>query len=466
MKIYLILMKSLARILKLLIAFLIFSTACQKENTEPEILTTSIVDSFESGSIGTVNKISNTEWELFIEDDNSNHSLPDSWRSWWYVRVDNMPDSVMKFTIKNSGWPFYYIPVYSYDQKEWLRLNEEEVTQNSKNELIIEKKFSRSKVWLAMFYPYTLKDLGEFLSSVEGNPNIEISKSGSSRLANPIYLLKMTDFSVPVMNKKRVLIHARTHPAETPPSFLIEGFVKFLLSGNGEANNMLKEYEFHIFPMQNVDGVVSGNYRSTPQSENLEMLWTYNTTDPINLTDNAPEEVDIIHKQAKSLMTDGGPKVSIALNLHASNSEPDVRPFFFPHFGPEELGYSAKEASLWNNQLDFISAFASNYGYDMIEPIPLEGGSSFASKTYPESWWWVNFQDSVMAITMEMTYGRSGYYPRWIDPTDMRKMGESFALGIRDYFELPANRIFLRQKLVNLKYPELYAPNAPDEMKE
>ncbi len=467
-------MKYSIKILFLLISSSLSFSACQKDQDQDSkpinFPKTTISDSFASGSIGDVSRISNTEWEVFIADDNGNTALPASWRSWWYIKADSVvTDSALKITVGNSGWPFYYNPVYSYDQKEWLRFDEDEVSQNSHNELVINKQFDQNTVWMAMFYPYTLTDLENYIKIIDGNPNVQIREEGFSQLNNPLYLIKLTDFDVPVSAKKRILIHARTHPAETPPSFLIEGMINFLLSGSAEADELLKQYEFHIFPMQNVDGVIAGNYRSTPQSENLEMLWTYNTEDPINLTAQAPVEVDVIHQYAKSLMTDGGPMVSIALNLHASNSEQDTRPFFFPHFGPEEFGYAPDEAALWNKQLHFIESFASHHGFNMIEPVPAEGGSSFAVKTYPESWWWVNYKEQVMAITMEMTYGRSGFSPRWIEPSDMREMGKSLALGIRDYFNLPVSNsrtLFLNTKPVNLKYPELYPPEAKDELKE
>lgn len=453
-----------------------FLISCEKENDndidiKPVIpAETTITDSFESGSIGEIIKISNTEWKLGIADDNNNASLPDSWRSWWYIKADSVvTDSAIQITITNSGWPYYYNPMYSYNQKEWFRFESSEVTRNSRNELVIRKKFDHSTVWISMFYPYTLTDLEDFIESINGSPFLKIITAGHSQQGNPLYLIKVTDFDVPVTEKKRILIHARTHPAETPPSFLLEGMLNFLISGEADANELLRKFEFHIFPMQNVDGVIAGNYRSTPKSENLEMLWTSAPGDPINLTSSAPVEVTVIHEHAKTLMTDGGPAVSIALNLHASNSEPDIRPFFFPHFGSEAYGYSDSEASLWNKQLHFISSFASHHGYDMIEPVPTTGGGSFAGKTYPESWWWKNFQDQVMAITMEMTYGRSGYYPRWIEPTDMREMGRNLALGIRDYYTLPASyfRIVVKEPdLGNLKYPDLYPPFAEDELKK
>jgi hypothetical protein len=302
------------------------------------------------------------------------------------------------------------------------------------------------------------------------NKYIKIEKRGNSQNEKPIFLLKISDFDKPIKSKNRVFIHARTHPAETPPSFLIEGMIDYLQTESSIVKNILSEFEFYIFPMQNVDGVNEGNYRTTPQTENLEVMWNYDNENPLNLIAPIPLEINLLHNYAKNLMISDEPKVSMALNLHASNSEPDIRPFFFPHFGTEDQGYSTKEASLWNKQIRFITAVGSHHGMDMIEPIPTEGGSSFASKTYPESWWWVNFQDEVMAITMELTYGRSGYSPKWIEPDDIRDLGKSLVLGIVDYYNesFDPKPYMLKSGNNNsmLKYPDLYPPKATDELKE
>jgi hypothetical protein len=432
-----------------------------------------VSDVFESGSIGTVTKVNDAEWELSIRNDNDNPDLPASWRSWWYVKMEHLATNApIQFTIKNSGWPFYYVPVYSYDRKSWNRFNEDEVTQNLNNEIVVRKRFEHGSVWIARFYPYTFTDLQHYLNSIKGNPHVEIRIPGYSQEGRPVYALKITDASVPLAGKKRVFMHARTHAAETSPSFLLEGMIQHLLSGTPEAAALLASFEWYIFPMQNVDGVVAGNYRSTPKSENLEMSWTFDSAHPLDLIGYVPPEVAVIHQYAKDLMSDGGPPITMALNLHASNSEPDIRTFFYPHFGTTAQGYTALEALLWDKQLRFIDRVAARHGIDKFEPIPEEGGGSFAGKTYPESWWWANFQDQVMAMTMEMTYGRAGYAPRWIEPADMRQLGVSLARGIHDYYDvtLPAAASLPRAPGVTgknrLKYPELYPPHAADELKE
>lgn len=442
-------------------------TGCGDSTSAPAATVTT---AFESGSIGKAVKVSTTEWELTIADDNNDSSLPAAWRSWWYIRMDNAATNTpTTVTLKNSGWTYYYLPIYSYDQKSWHRFDEAEVTQNQNNELVVRKQFAQSTVWIARFYPYTFTDLENYLQRIAGNKFLEIQTPGYSQNGKPLYLLKLTDPNSPVAAKKRIFIHARTHPAETSPSFLLEGLIGSLLSGSSDAAALLTTTEFYIFPMHNVDGVIAGNYRSTPKSENLEVMWYPDSSNPINLRADVPQEVSVIHQYAKRLMTDGGPPVVIALNLHASNSEPDVRTFFFPHFGTTAQGYTATQAALWGRQLTFIDLLAARYSANLLEPAPENGGSGFVNSPFPESWWWANFQDTVMAMTIEMTYGRAGFAPRWVTPDDTRQLGSALLWSIGDYCSGAAVKAARKSADTStdrqLLYPAWYPPNAADELK-
>lgn len=222
--------------------------------------------------------------------------------------------------------------------------------------------------------------------------------------------------------------------------------------------------------MHNVDGVIAGNYRSTPKSENLEVMWYLDAANPINLRADVPQEISVIHRYAKQLMSDGGPPVVIALNLHASNSEPDIRTFFYPHFGTTAQGYTAPQAALWNSQIRFIDLLAARYSVDLLEPAPENGGSGFVNNPFPESWWWANFQDTVMAMTIEMTYGRAGFAPRWVTPDDTRQLGTALLWAIGDYCSGASAAKTARTVADNstgrqLLYPAWYPPNAADELK-
>lgn len=428
---------------------------------------------FESGSIGTVRHISRTELRLALRDDNDDSSLPNNWRSWWYVRLEDVPtDQAITVTIANQGWPFLLVPVYSHDQETWHRMAEGEVSRPSDTTTRFTRQFAEPTVWIAAFYPYTHSDLQLYLDSIADDANVTLETIGETGEERPIEMITITDSATPDADKSRIWIHGRSHPAETGSSFLLEGLIDFLLSGDADAQTALANFVFNIVPMHNADGVIAGNYRTTTSSENLESMWFYDPNDPWPLLARSPQEVLVLRDTIASFFDDPDPlPVTVALNLHSSNSEPDTAAFFFPHFGPESLGYGAEEARLWDSQTAFISAVEDYYGLGLVEPTPTEGGSSFASNNYPETWWWLNFGADVMAITLETVYGRAGFAPDWVTEDDIRDLGQAVGLALLTYHDLPASKRGRRvahtpRPSVELLYPELYPPAAEDELKE
>jgi hypothetical protein len=122
--------------------------------------------------------------------------------------------------------------------------------------------------------------------------------------------------------------------------------------------------------------------------------------------------------------------VTLALNLHSSNSAPDTAAFFFPHFGSDPARYTPAQRALWATQLAFIRDVARHYG-GRIEQPPEDGGAGFLNSWFPETWWWTHKQESVNAITLETTYGRAGF-DHWVTQDDLRALGVAVAKAIVD----------------------------------
>ena len=106
----------------LFLAVLTFLIAgCNSDNNSSLNAEIKFSAGFESGSIGLVEKLAGETpaYRLSLRDDNDNAALPVSFRTWWYVRVDNVSIAEpLRLEVTRLGFPYYFIPVYSYDNKK------------------------------------------------------------------------------------------------------------------------------------------------------------------------------------------------------------------------------------------------------------------------------------------------------------------------------------------------------------
>jgi cytosolic carboxypeptidase protein 2/3 len=73
----------------------------------------------------------------------------------------------------------------------------------------------------------------------------------------------ITDFSESNKKKKTIVMCGRMHPGETNASWIMHGFIRFLVSNTFQAKDLRKRIIFKIVPMLNPDGVIIGNYRTS-----------------------------------------------------------------------------------------------------------------------------------------------------------------------------------------------------------
>ena len=71
------------------------------------------------------------------------------------------------------------------------------------------------------------------------------------------------------------MLSARVHPGEPPGSFLMEGFIRAIISPSNAiiVQKLLTIAEVHVVPMHNPDGVIIGNSRVGLGGVDMNRRW-------------------------------------------------------------------------------------------------------------------------------------------------------------------------------------------------
>ncbi|XP_015269988.1 PREDICTED: cytosolic carboxypeptidase 2 [Gekko japonicus] len=248
---------------------------------------------FESGNLQKAVRVGEYEYELTLRTDlyTSKHT------QWFYFQVQNTRKAVTyRFTIVNlmkskSLYSMGMKPLL-YSQKDaerngigWRREGSDigYYKYNTKDGQTLYCltwtvcfPHSHDTCYFAHFYPYTYSDLQHYLLTLVNDPlrsqYCKVRPLCNSLAGNTVYLLTITNpskSSVAAAAKRAVVLSARVHPGETNSSWVMRGFLDFILSDSLDAQLLRDLFIFKIVPMLNPDGVIVGNYRCSLAGRDL-----------------------------------------------------------------------------------------------------------------------------------------------------------------------------------------------------
>ncbi|XP_043445503.1 cytosolic carboxypeptidase 3 isoform X5 [Prionailurus bengalensis] len=253
---------------------------------------------FESGNLQKVVKVAEYEYQLTVRPD----LFTNKHTQWYYFQVTNTQAGIVyRFTIINFTKPASLYnrgmrPLF-YSEKEakahnigWQRIGDQiKYYRNNQGQ---EGRHYFSLTWTFQFphnkdtcyfahcYPYTYTNLQEYLSSIN-NDSVR-SKFCKIRVLchtiarNMVYVLTIT---TPLKNadsrkRKAVILTARVHPGETNSSWIMKGFLDYILGDSSDAQLLRDTFIFKVVPMLNPDGVIVGNYRCSLAGQDLNRNYT------------------------------------------------------------------------------------------------------------------------------------------------------------------------------------------------
>ncbi|XP_077317073.1 cytosolic carboxypeptidase 2 isoform X3 [Lithobates pipiens] len=249
---------------------------------------------FESGNLQKAVKVGTYEYELTLRTDlyTSKHT------QWFYFQVKNTKKGVpYRFTITNlmksnslynAGMkPLMYSEHNATLTGEgWKREGRDiKYYRNSRPQgggslycltWTFEFPHDNDTCFFAHCYPYTYSDLHRDIEMWTSDPDrsqyCKLRTLCRSLAGNTVYLMTITSPSVKpelATSKKAVVVTARVHPGETNGSWMMKGFLDFILSDSPDAHLLRDMFIFKVIPMLNPDGVIVGNYRCSLSGRDL-----------------------------------------------------------------------------------------------------------------------------------------------------------------------------------------------------
>ncbi|XP_010082759.1 PREDICTED: cytosolic carboxypeptidase 3, partial [Pterocles gutturalis] len=255
---------------------------------------------FESGNLQKVVKVNEFEYQLTLRTDlyTSRHT------QWYYFQVSNtqagMPYrfTIVNFTKRNSLYkrglrPLLYSEADAKKHKVgWRRTGNEikyyknNAGQDGRQYFSLTWTFQfphdRDTCYFAHCYPYTYSTLQEYLMAISRDPVksrcCKIHILCYSLAGNIVYVLSITNPSQSGKGTKRkaVIVTARVHPGETNSSWIMKGFLDYILGDSDKAQFLRDNFVFIVVPMLNPDGVIVGNHRCSLTGQDLNRKYRSN----------------------------------------------------------------------------------------------------------------------------------------------------------------------------------------------
>jgi hypothetical protein len=214
------------------------------------------------------------------------------------------------------------------------------------------------------------------------SPYVRVDSVGVSVQNRTLFMLTIQDTALPDEPRRRVWIHARTHPNEVQGTWVTNQIIAQLLGPSEFSRQMRAACVFNIVPMINPDGVELKLPRQNANNIDIESNWTAVPGEP---------EVQTLRRMFVALMQQANP-IRIALNMHSAYGT--TRYFVYHAAAGTSPSYAAIEQR-------FINAVRS-YFPGGIEPYShFVSWTSTPSLVYPESWFWQNCGEDVLALTYE-----------------------------------------------------------------
>jgi len=349
-------------------------------------------------------------------------------RQWFYFAIEGAQGRTLTLQLletQATSVPSHFDrcrPVVSNDGgKTWSRIDKPGLHDRERNVFSFEVKVDSPRFLVAYHYPYTYTEACRKIATWSTHRNVTTLSIGRSVDGRDIELLRVTDGSATGVGKHGAWICARQHSAESPASFMLEGFMDFVLSADNRAEVLRLHSVLSVVPMINPDGVFRGHYRLNSKGVNLNRVWHSPSAE------TSPEIQAVT--QAIATSTRYGNPFDVFIDFHADSSAHEHYAFHSGH-GLEPENYKRR-----GKYYGDLTRFLANVARHSPDFLPGKGAVWYEADGI--SYHHIRGQYGVLAMIPEGGYGDVTHGPAadtWLDPDRHRAVGRAYAIALWEHW--------------------------------
>ncbi len=174
----------------------------------------------------------------------------------FYCRIYGFnPSQPLKVQVQYTDQSF--VPVlaaYSYDKVTWYRFRG--VFSGDSKEYT--HTYNLNSVYFSSGYPYVYSDLLSLANFAASSQFAQVSDIAVSFGGRNVKLIRITEPCVPDTGKYLVWVLGRNHAMESHSNYVVDGFVRFLLSSDPHADKLRRRAIIYVVPVMDVDNAAIG----------------------------------------------------------------------------------------------------------------------------------------------------------------------------------------------------------------
>jgi hypothetical protein len=300
---------------------------------------------FEGGSLGQIQKVSETHFRLAVKGE-SDQDGRNRQANWYYFRVDGASSQPLTLDIVNLPGEYNYKPnrgaitkdtppSISYDGVRWEHVKTYEYDP-AEPKLSLHIQPAKATFWIAHCAPYTNETLAKLRDEIRGHPNFHEQTVGKTAGGRKLVLWTITHGDSKA--QKTVWLMFRQHSWESGSSWVGEGAIRTLVAS--DSTKLRAQIVWKILPLCDPDGVARGGVRFNANGFDLNRNW--DVVDPIKMPEITAQ------RNAVKRWLDAGNHIELLLSLHNTETGEYLE-------GPPDDGGSGKFKPLAERVFEILS---------------------------------------------------------------------------------------------------------------